>query len=63
MDPKLAFFFYLAALVCFALAAFSPVGPGVGRAGAGIGGRVGLVPLGLALWLFPLLWATGVAAF
>ena len=58
MDPVLAFFFYLAALVCFALAAFSPVGPG-----AGIGGRIGLVPLGLALWLFPLLWGTGVAAF
>ncbi|MBW3548318.1 MAG: hypothetical protein KY452_09335 [Actinobacteria bacterium] len=62
MDPKLAFFFYLAALVCFALAAFSPMGPGVGR-GGGIGARVGLVPLGLALWLFPLLWATGAAAF
>lgn len=56
MDLRLTFFFYLGALVCFALAA---AGNRVG------GGRssVGLVPLGLALWLFPLLWTTGVAAF
>ncbi|CAN5724096.1 MAG: hypothetical protein M3535_11360 [Actinomycetota bacterium] len=56
MDPRLTFLFYLGALVCFALAAAG------GRVG---GGRasVGLVPLGLALWLFPLLWSTGVAAF
>lgn len=62
MDPKIAFFFYLAAVVCFALAAFSPAGPGLGR-GGGVGGRIGLVPLGLGLWLFPTLWATGAAAF
>lgn len=56
MDARLTFLFYLGALVCFALAAAG------GRVG---GGRasVGLVPLGLALWLFPLLWSTGVAAF
>lgn len=56
VDPRLTFFFYLGALVCFALAAAG------GRVG---GGRasVGLVPLGLGLWLFPLVWTTGVAAF
>ncbi|CAN5137376.1 hypothetical protein BH24ACT1_BH24ACT1_01080 [soil metagenome] len=56
MDPRIAFFFYLAAVVCFAVAAFG------GQIG---GGRrsVGLVPIGLALWLFPTLWATGAAAF
>lgn len=56
MDARLTFFFYLAAVVCFGLAAAG------GRVG---GGRssVGLVPLGLALWLFPLLWSTGVDAF
>ncbi|MDP9453840.1 MAG: hypothetical protein M3P97_10775 [Actinomycetota bacterium] len=56
MDPRLSFFFYLGALVCFALAA---AGSRVG----GARGSVGLVPLGLGLWLFPLLWTTGVDAF
>ncbi len=65
MDPTLAFLFYLGALVCFGLAAFAGAGGGVGRGGrgVGIGGRVGLVPLGLALWLFPTLWNTAAAAF
>lgn len=61
MDPKLAFFFYLAAVVCFGIAAFSPVG--IGRTGRGIGTRLGLVPLGLGLWLFPTMWTTGTGAF
>lgn len=56
MDPRLTFLFYLAALVCFALAT-------VGRQVGGGRRSVGLVPLGLALWLFPLLWDTGTAAF
>lgn len=63
MDPKLAFFFYLAAVVCFGLAAFSPVSPGLGRTGRGLGARVGLVPLGLGLWLFPTMWTTGTSVF
>ncbi|MBW3580478.1 MAG: hypothetical protein KY447_09920 [Actinobacteria bacterium] len=63
MDPKLEFLFYLLAVVCFGLAAFSPVGPGLGRTGPGFGARIGLVPLGLGLWLFPTLWATGTNAF
>jgi hypothetical protein len=61
MDPKLAFLFYLAAVVCFALAAFRTMG--LGRGPAGVGARIGLVPLGLGLWLFPLMWNTGAAAF
>ncbi len=63
MDPKLAFIFYLVAVVCFGLAAFAPVAPGYGRAGGGFGARVGLVPLGLGLWLFPTMWTTGTGAF
>lgn len=62
MDPKLAFLFYLAAVVCFGVAAFTPVAPALGR-GRGLGGRIGLVPLGLGLWLFPTMWETGSAAF
>jgi hypothetical protein len=59
MDPKLAFLFYLAAVVCFGVAAFSPVG----LSGRGVGTRIGLVPLGLGLWLFPTMWSTGTSAF
>ena len=63
MDPKLTFLFYLAALVCFGIAAFAPAAPGLGGPGRGLGGRVCLVPLGLGLWLFPTVWAAGSAAF
>ena len=56
MDPKIRFFFYLAAFIVFV---FSFLGRGVK-----LGRRsITEVPLGLALWLFPLLWDTGEAAF
>ncbi|HWH35792.1 MAG TPA: hypothetical protein VNT56_10805 [Acidimicrobiales bacterium] len=58
MDPKLSFLFYLAAFICFVLAALAP-GALAGRAGR----SVSLLPLGLALWLFPTLWTTGTGAF
>lgn len=58
MDPKVAFFFYLAAVICFVLAA---TGTDVGR--RGISTRLSLVPLGLALFVFPTLWAVGTQAF
>lgn len=63
IDPKGQFFFFLAAVICFVIAA---VGEGwtFGRLGRrGLAPRVALVPLGLALWLFPLMWNTGEAAF
>ncbi|MGH9164586.1 MAG: hypothetical protein ACRDZW_03600 [Acidimicrobiales bacterium] len=59
MDPKIRFFFYLASVVCFALAALAQGGR-AGRAGAS---PVGLVPLGLALFVFPLVWDAGELAF
>ena len=49
---------YLAAVVCFALAAF--VAPATSRFP---GGALGLVSLGLGLWLFPLMWNTMETAF
>ncbi|CAN5641940.1 hypothetical protein BH10ACT2_BH10ACT2_22270 [soil metagenome] len=56
MSPKIEFFFYLAAMIVFV---FSFLGRGVK-----IGGRgVTEVPLGLALWLFPLMWNTFHIAF
>ncbi len=53
MDIKVKFFFFLGAVVCFAIAAFAER----------FRSRVALVPLGLALFVFPTVWDTGVAAF
>jgi hypothetical protein len=49
---------YIAAFVCFIVAGL--FGTLAGRLGSG---GVGLVALGLALWLFPLMWNTVDAAF
>ena len=53
MDVRIKFLFYLAAVVCLAIAAFA----------TRFNARVGLLPLGIALFIFPTLWDTGVAAF
>lgn len=58
LDAKIVFFFYLAAVVCFALAAAGNVGGGRGALS-----RVSLVPLGLALYVFPQMWNIGAEAF
>ncbi|HVE47881.1 MAG TPA: hypothetical protein VNA57_14185 [Acidimicrobiales bacterium] len=63
IDGKGTFFFYLAAVICFFVAAAGETWK-FGRLGRqGLAARLGLVPLGLALWLFPLMWNTGEAAF
>jgi len=63
MSEKTSFWFYLAAVICFVVAAAGE-GWRFGRLGRrGLAPRVVLIPLGLALWLFPLLWTTGKAAF
>lgn len=49
---------YIAGFACFVVAAF--FGGVTGRFG---GGAVGLVALGLALWIFPLMWNTVSVAF
>ena len=53
MSIELKFFFYLAAVVCFLVAA----------AGTRVRAQVSFLPLGLALFVFPTLWDTGVLAF
>jgi len=56
-DPSTALI-YIAAVACFALAAF--VAPAATRFP---GGAIGLIALGLGLWLFPLMWNTARLAF
>ena len=56
MDPTIRFIFYLAAAVCFAVAAF-----GGGRATRAK--SLAFVPLGLLLWIVPTVWDSGSAAF
>ena len=58
MDPKIKFLFYAGAVICFVLAA---AGDLPRRRGAVA--RIGLLPLGLALFVFPTMWDTGEAAF
>lgn len=63
MDPEISFFFYLSALVCFVVAALGQgwrFGAVTRRGGTP---TIVLVPLGLALAVFPTLWTTGTAAF
>lgn len=63
IDAKGQFFFYLAAVICFVIAAVGDTWR-FGRLGRrGAAPRLALVPLGLALWLFPLMWNTGQDAF
>jgi hypothetical protein len=49
---------YVAGVVCFALGAFS-----ASTASRFPGGSLGLIALGLALWLWPIMWNTVDAAF
>ena len=56
LSVKAQFFFYVAAVICFVVA-------GLAEGKARLAGRIGFIPLGLALWLFPTVWNTGHAAF
>lgn len=53
MTIELQFLFYLAAFICFVLAA----------SGSRVRAQVAFLPLGLALFVFPTVWNTGVSAF
>jgi hypothetical protein len=63
VDDEVRFFFYLAALICFVLAALGEGWRYGGRGRRGLAPRLVLLPLGLALLAFPLMWDAGVAAF
>jgi len=62
LDGKVVFVFYLAAVVCFVLAAIAHSGRAGGLSRAGLA-PVALVPLGLALYVFPQMWNLGAASF
>ncbi len=63
MSDETKFFFYLGAVICFVIAA-AGADWRFGRLGRrGVAPRLVLVPLGLALFVFPTMWDTGVAAF
>ncbi len=63
MSKKVEFFFYAGAVFCFVVAALGEGWKLGRRSRAGLSPRLVLLPLGLALWLFPLLWNTGKVAF
>jgi hypothetical protein len=63
MEPDVSFFFYLGAVVCFVLAALGEGWRFGARTRAGLKPTLTLLPLGLALAFFPIMWDTGVAAF
>ena len=63
MDPEVSFFFYLGAVVCFVLAALGEGWRFGARTRAGLRPTIALLPLGLALAFFPIMWDAGEAAF
>lgn len=63
MDPKISFFFYLAAIVCFVLAAAGPGWRHGLRTRRGATPALVLLPFGLALAVFPTMWTMGTIAW
>jgi hypothetical protein len=63
VDVEVKFFFYLAAVLCFLIAAAGEGWRYGSRGRRGLPARVVLVPLGLALAFFPTMWDAGVEAF
>jgi hypothetical protein len=62
MDKKVEFFIYVAAAICFLVAAAGEGWRLGRRTRTGLAPQLVLLPLGLFLWLFPLLWNTADAA-
>jgi len=63
VEPEVSFFFYLGALLCFALAAIGDNWRYGSRTRRGLTPTLTLLPLGLALAIVPTLWNTGELAF
>ena len=58
MSPKTAFFFYLASFVCFLIATAGEGWKFGMRGRRGLAPSIALIPLGLALFVFPTLYNT-----
>jgi hypothetical protein len=63
MDVDIKFWFYLAAVICFLLAAIGENWRYGARTRRGAAPALTLLPLGLALFAFPTMWDVGVRAF
>ena len=63
MDPQVSFFLYMAATICFVVATAGEGWRYGGRSRKGIKPLLVLMPLGLALALFPTLWTTATVAW
>ncbi|MBA3267945.1 MAG: hypothetical protein H0T70_06775 [Acidimicrobiia bacterium] len=63
MHPKTAFFYYLAAIICFLVAAVGADWRFGARGRKGLAPRLVLVPLGLALFVIPVMWGAYKAGF
>jgi len=63
LGPETSFFIYLGAMICFIIAAIGADWR-LGRLGRqGVAPRLVLVPLGLALFVFPFMWNSAAVAF
>jgi len=63
MDAEIKFFFYLASVVCLVLAAAGENWRFGARTRRGAKPALTLLPLGVALFVFPFMWDAGVAGF
>lgn len=63
LSPETSFFIYLASIICFVIAAMGADWR-FGRLGRrGVAPRIVLVPVGLALFVFPFMWNAAKAAW
>ncbi len=58
MSPKTAFFFYLGVFICFVIASLGEGWKFGARGRRGLAPSIALIPLGLALFVFPTMYDT-----
>jgi hypothetical protein len=63
VDPKVSFFFYMGAILCFVIAAIGDVWKYGRRTRRGVAAILSPLAFGLALVVFPTLWTTATIAW